>query len=137
LKNPHRLFKNAGGSVAVEFALFLPLLLILIFGVVELGSAWYSKQMLVNASREGARLGALLNPGDLTDSDVRTHVLTLLSSAGYPGSPTVTVSGVADSSGSVVSVQVESTHALPVLGALVPAALGTVNLSATTVMRHE
>ncbi len=121
----------------MEFALFLPLLLVLIFGVVELGSAWYSKQMLVNASREGARLGALFNAGDLTDSDVQNHVLVLLSDAGFPGSPTVTVSGVANSAGSPVSVQVESSYDLPVLGALVPAALSTVNLSATTVMRHE
>ena len=136
MKLPRKLLKNTTGSVAVEFALFLPLLLVLIFGVVELGSAWYSKQMLVNASREGARLGALLNSG-LTDSDVQNHVLVLLSDAGFPGSPTVTVSGVADSAGSPVSVQVESSYDLPVLGALVPAALSTVNLSATTVMRHE
>lgn len=137
MKLPRKLLKNTTGSVAVEFALFLPLLLVLIFGVVELGSAWYSKQMLVNASREGARLGALFNAGDLTDSDVQNHVLVLLSDAGFPGSPTVTVSGVANSAGSPVSVQVESSYDLPVLGALVPAALSTVNLSATTVMRHE
>jgi len=125
------------GSVAVEFALFLPVFLLLVFAVVELGSAWYAKQMLVNASRDGARMASLLNPGDITDTDVETHVQTLLTQAGFPGSFTVTSTGAEDTSGTLVSVQVDSTYQLPMLGALIPASLSEVNLSATTVMRHE
>ena len=63
------------------------------FAVVELGSAWYAKQMLVNASRDGARMASLLNPGDITDTDVETHVQTLLTQAGFPGTFTVTSTG--------------------------------------------
>ncbi|MBU4565521.1 MAG: TadE/TadG family type IV pilus assembly protein [Pseudomonadota bacterium] len=124
-------------SVAVEFALFLPVFLLLVFAVVELGSAWYAKQMLVNASRDGARMASLLNPGDITDTDVETHVQTLLTQAGFPGSFTVTSTGADYTSGALVSVQVDSTYQLPMLGALIPASLSEVNLSATTVMRHE
>ncbi len=123
--------------MAVEFALFLPVFLLLVFAVVELGSAWYAKQMLVNASRDGARMASLLNPGDITNTDVETHVQTLLTQAGFPGAFTVTSSGAEGSAGTLVSVQVDSTYQLPVLGALIPSSLSSVNLSATTVMRHE
>ncbi|MBU1275881.1 MAG: pilus assembly protein [Proteobacteria bacterium] len=135
-----RLFRrliSERGSVAVEFALFLPVFLLLVFAVVELGSAWYAKQMLVNASRDGARMASLLNPGDITNTDVETHVQTLLTQAGFPGSFTVTATGAESSAGTLVSVQVDSTYQLPMLGALIPSSLSAVNLSATTVMRHE
>ncbi|MEW5912102.1 MAG: TadE family protein [Thermodesulfobacteriota bacterium] len=125
------------GSVAVEFALFMPLLLILLFGVIELGAAWYSKQMLISASRDGARVASLLNPGGFSDQDVVTYVQGVLQQAGYPGAFTVTSTGAASGAGSLVTVQVDSEYQLPVLGALVPSALSTVNLRAITVMRHE
>ena len=129
--------RSERASVAVEFALFLPVFLLLVFSVVELGSAWYAKQMLVNASRDGARMASLLNPGDITDTDVETHVQTLLTQAGFPGTFTVTSTGAEYTSGTLVTVQVDSTYELPMLGSLIPASLSEVNLSATTVMRHE
>jgi Flp pilus assembly protein TadG len=43
------------GSAGVEFAMVLPLLLMLVFGTVEFGVLFYNRQMIVNASREGAR----------------------------------------------------------------------------------
>ena len=41
----------------VEFAIVLPLLLILICGVIEFGVMFYDKAVITNASREGARAG--------------------------------------------------------------------------------
>ena len=43
------------GQSLVEMALALPLLLILLVGVVDVGRAMYTKIALTNASREGAR----------------------------------------------------------------------------------
>ena len=60
MKNKLRkLTKGERGSVIVEFALFLPVLLVILFGIIELGSAWYFKQVMVNASRDGARFASL------------------------------------------------------------------------------
>jgi len=129
--------RSERGSVAVEFALFLPVFLLLIFAVVELGSAWYAKQMIVNASRDGARMASLLNPGDITDAEVESHVQTLLTQAGFPGSVSITSTGAEGDAGDLVSVQVDSTYQFPVLSALAPSSLSQVNLRATTVMRHE
>jgi len=47
--------KNQRGASAVEFAILLPLLALLIFGVVEFGILFHDQQVLTNASREGAR----------------------------------------------------------------------------------
>ena len=41
----------------VELALALPMMLLLIFGAVEFGTAMYDKAVITNASREGARFG--------------------------------------------------------------------------------
>lgn len=45
------------GASAIEFALVLPLLLLILFGIIEFSILLYDKAMLTNASREGARLG--------------------------------------------------------------------------------
>ncbi len=49
--------ENQRGVAAVEFAIVLPLLLILFAGITEFGIAYYNKQVITNASREGARAG--------------------------------------------------------------------------------
>lgn len=53
--------KKQRGAVAVEFAIVLPLLLLLFAGITEFGLAYYNKQVLTNASREGARAGIVNN----------------------------------------------------------------------------
>lgn len=43
------------GASAVEFALLLPLVLLLIGGMVDFGRAFFTEVTLTNAAREGAR----------------------------------------------------------------------------------
>ena len=52
--------KNERGAAAVEFALILPLLMLLIFGGIEFGLVMFNKQILTNASREAARAGIVV-----------------------------------------------------------------------------
>jgi len=56
------------GSVAVEFALLLPVLLLLIFGVIDFGRAINDQITLTQAAREGARLAALGYPTSAVQS---------------------------------------------------------------------
>jgi Flp pilus assembly protein TadG len=123
--------------VAVEFALVLPFFLILLFGVIELGQAWYQKQMLISATREGARLGSMLNDTSNTSALVSAEVTNFLNQSGFPGAAQVTVTGADGNAGTSVTVTVTSNYTLPVLHNLVPSSLATVVLRATTVMRHE
>jgi Flp pilus assembly protein TadG len=46
-----------GGAAAVELAAILPLLVVLVFGMIEFGIMFYNKAVITNASREGARAG--------------------------------------------------------------------------------
>jgi Flp pilus assembly protein TadG len=47
------------GATAVEFALLLPVLLLLVFGLIDFGRALNAQITLTQAAREGARLAAL------------------------------------------------------------------------------
>jgi Flp pilus assembly protein TadG len=52
------------GAAAVEFALILPILLLLVLGLVEFGRAYNVQISLSNAAREGARYMAIHNRAD-------------------------------------------------------------------------
>jgi Flp pilus assembly protein TadG len=47
------------GAVAVEFALILPILIVLVFGIIDFGRAFNAQVTLSQAAREGARVAAL------------------------------------------------------------------------------
>jgi Flp pilus assembly protein TadG len=47
------------GAAAVEFALCLPILLLLVFGIIDFGRALNAQITLTQAAREGVRLAAL------------------------------------------------------------------------------
>lgn len=51
--------KNLKGQAVVEFALVLPILLLLLLGVVEFGRFYNAWLMVTHASREGARMASL------------------------------------------------------------------------------
>jgi Flp pilus assembly protein TadG len=53
-----RLRSQNGGAAAVEMALVAPLLLIIMFGSVELGNYFMNEHSLVKAVRDGARFAA-------------------------------------------------------------------------------
>ncbi len=135
-----RLVKSEHGSAAVEFAMVLPVVLLLLFGVIELGSAWYARQMLAHASREGARLGSLHAEEGITPEEIDAQVKAFLNDSGFPGSGVqVQMSGAGASftTGTEVTVQVTADWSLPVLSRLLPAGMDTITLGATTIMRHE
>ena len=50
--------RGEGGNVILELALALPVLLLVLAGIVDLGFLFWEKQVLVTASREGARAAA-------------------------------------------------------------------------------
>jgi hypothetical protein len=50
--------KRAAGLAAVEFALLLPVLLVLLIGLIDIARALQANMILINLSREGANLAA-------------------------------------------------------------------------------
>ena len=59
--------RDQEGAAAVEFALLLPLLVLLLFGMIEFGLAFNSRIQATNAAREAARRAVvgIDNWGDL------------------------------------------------------------------------
>jgi hypothetical protein len=55
------------GVAAVEFAILLPLLLLIVFGITEFGRALYAYNTLVKATRDAARYYAIQQPGNPPD----------------------------------------------------------------------
>jgi len=49
--------RNNRGVAAVELAICLPVLILLVCGSIEFGLLFYNQQVITNASREGARAG--------------------------------------------------------------------------------
>jgi Flp pilus assembly protein TadG len=59
------------GAAAVEFALLLPILLLVLFGIIDFGRALNMQIELTNAAREGVRglaLGTTANPTTATQT---------------------------------------------------------------------
>ena len=54
-----RLRRDDRGVTAVEFAIILPLLLMLVFGIVEFGRAYQARLTVTHAAREGVRVLAV------------------------------------------------------------------------------
>jgi Flp pilus assembly protein TadG len=85
------------GSVLVEFALILPVFLVLLFGMISFSVALYNKTVLTMATREGARAGAKYvsnRTNNITKSSASTAVTNAcqnnLISFGEAMTPTIT-----------------------------------------------
>ena len=62
------------GAVAVEFAIILPILILLLFGIIEFSLFVFNQQVITNASREGARAGIVARPVRMSNTDIETVV---------------------------------------------------------------
>lgn len=57
---PRKFIRNEEGAAVVEFALVMPILALIIFGIIDFGRAFYTVNNIISAVREGARYGAVL-----------------------------------------------------------------------------
>ncbi|MBI4787294.1 MAG: pilus assembly protein [Chloroflexi bacterium] len=122
------------GQSLLEFALVLPVLVLVVFGMFDLGSAVITQNMMANAAREGARTGIILAN---TDANIRAQVRAT--------APTLTLTdaqiGIAPSPvrtfNSPISVTVTFTYTpmTPIVGQIV--GNGGLQLSANSVMVVE
>ena len=125
------IFRNSKGNAVIEFALVLPLLLLVVFGITEFGRAIMTTNILNTASREGARLAAVSAFSDTLS--VQSRVIEVLDAAKVDVKAIVIEFSAVNKS---VKVTVTSDFAVLSAGVLDPF-MGTVELSGTTVMRYE
>ena len=107
------------GAVAVEFALILPLLVMLVFGIVDFGRAYNAQITLTQAAREGARMAALETALGYNDATVAAKTATAATGLGLT-SAAVTVSscptGSTQTTEAVVTVKYTLTFSTPMVG---------------------
>ena len=146
---------NQNGAALVEFAIVLPLLLILIFGIIEFGVMFYDKAIITNASREAARVGIVYSSSVVLPSFTKAQRDALINSTaisysaahlitfGGSSTPTITITGDCTdntgrtNAGTTLTTRVEYTYTYLVLPNFISSLIGPVNLSAETVMRCE
>jgi Flp pilus assembly protein TadG len=125
---------NEKGQNLVEFALVVPMLLLLVFGIAEFGRAWMTQNILTGAAREAVRLLAVPAPaGGPTVANARA--LAVLDSAGITADNVVV-----DDPGAVfgpVSVTITYNFPVVVVGFIPGLDNSTFPLSSTTTMRRE
>jgi len=148
--------KNNRGTAVVEFAIILPLLTIIVFGIIEFSFILYDKAIITNASREGARVGILFRvdtSGDYIPPDdttvqtlieqritdyLRNYLVNLGSASVVPslsnGGVTTSLSGT--SPGGTLTVNVFYNYRFLVLN-LFGTSTAAIPLSSTTIMRLE
>jgi Flp pilus assembly protein TadG len=83
-----RLAKLRRGAAVVEFAIVAPVFFMMVIGFIEFGRALMVQQVLVNASRVGARMASTTGA---TTTAVQSAVSSYATSVAVPG-VTVTVS---------------------------------------------
>ena len=142
--------KVQGGATAVEFALVLPLLLLLVFAILEFGLVLYNKAVITNASREAARYGVVMRTPKHTSDEIEQKALDYCSNFLVSLSPsdttdptvsnpsvTVPIPGAGGSFGQPLTVTVNYTFSGLGLGTLLSPLTGPITLTATTVMTNE
>ena len=130
------ILKDKRGQNLVEFALVVPLLLLLVIGIAELGRAWMAKNILTGAAREGVRVLAVPDPpGGVSAATTRAN--QILTSAGIT-TATLSMTGVPGPP-AFGDVTVTVNYDFPVVIAGFIPGLGNVTfpLSSTTTMRRE
>ncbi len=138
--------RRDGGQSLVEFVLVLPILLVIIFGIIEFANAWRTSQIITNTAREVARQSILpsstyalaqdtavarLNGSGL-DASKATITLNLCSlpsnCAGKPDVVTIGYPYQFQFFGPVMNLM---------CGSACSSKFGTINLSSTATMRNE
>jgi len=135
------------GSAMVETAICIPLLLVLMVGIFEVGRAYETWQVLTNAAREGARVAVMpsgsaadttalvrqyMSNGQLTKSATASVVINEGASIDVNGTPV---------SASMVTVDYpfEFIMLQPIVRLVAPGATvgGPITMHATAIMRNE
>jgi Flp pilus assembly protein TadG len=140
--------RSESGAELIEFALALPLLLLVVLGIIDFGFLFQKYEVITNAAREGARIAVLPN---YTTANAKTRVGTYLTAAGLTDpafnlATDVTVTGptpVSVGGGKCVfafTVQVNYPHAFSFVGGIATyfgGSLSSTSLTATSTMRGE
>ena len=122
--------KNESGQAMVEFAIVLPVLMLVVLGIIQFGILFNHYLTLTDAVRAGARQAAvsrtLPNPAAAAEARVRSAASGSLSDANDPAALVVTVTPYDPNSGQAkfaqggdVTVKAQYQYSISLLGVVV------------------
>ena len=131
------------GAELIEFALVFPLLLLVVFGIMDFGLLFQRYETVTNAAREGARVAVL--PG-YNQPDVEARVTQYLVAAGLKSTPTLaytppTALNIGGACVTITGITVTYPHQYLFIGKIISLLGGSAftrnTLTATARMRFE
>lgn len=150
------------GTAVVEFSIVIPLLLTLLFGIIEFSLLVYNKHIITNASREGARAGIVYRMGGtrLNETAIEDVIANWLTNDGADflvtfGSATLTSDGIdvcsqeegtttwtcpnntSSKFGDRLRVTISYDYDFLIIPRLVTDLAGGITISAETIMNYE
>lgn len=151
------------GQALAEMAILLPVLLLLIFGIIEISNAWRSFQVVTNSAREGARVMILPTADrdaviERISRSMQSGGLPLANEAGEPGDQIIfecldpsngaPITGGCfgvNRGGAEARIQIRYPYTFALLGPIAqyacagscPGGFGTITLASTSNMRIE
>jgi Flp pilus assembly protein TadG len=136
--------RTRSGQALVEFVITLPILLLLIFGMMDFARAWSAHHAIADATREGTRLVVVQDYGEL---EARSRIQDRLREAGLDAASAdififrngQSWDGSTRTRGDTMTVKVDYPYDFWLLGPLIGWTTGErlVNLVSTTTMRGE
>ena len=116
------------GAAAVEFALVLPLLIVLLLGIIDFGLYYYNDLQLTHAARDAARY---LSVNNLAGADAAISGATLVSTS-------IDARGMSPAtSGQPATVTLHATYSFLTPLPLIVGIGRTLGINASVVMRRE
>ena len=141
-----RRLMGESGSQLLEFAMVLPILLMIIAAIAEFGVMFRTNSVVANAAREGARIAAIPGNDQNNYETARARIAETLAEGGLAGGRVITITPenvtiAAATNGAGVRVTVAYTHTTLFMGPIVAIMNGTfaqaILIQSTAVMRTE
>jgi Flp pilus assembly protein TadG len=126
---------DSKGQALLEFALILPILLLLVLGIIEFGRAWNLAQLMSDTAREGTRRAVIADP-TITEQSVKDFMAGKLESGGVPVSA-ITITFSETGTNWHTGANQVGTITIPYSFMFFSRAFGPINLVSSFTMRME
>ena len=131
--------RDERGQAMVEFAIVVPLVLLMMVAIFEFGRAWNVYHAETDAARLGARSAAVADPATTQDSVYAIINRALARDAIDTSSATITLTGWRAGTGTPVTVALQVPYKFVILRPLMmwTTSQASITLRSTFVMRNE
>lgn len=131
-----KFIRSQRAAAMVEFAIVLPVLLLLVFGIIDFGRALYTLNNLTSAVREGARLGSVQSTPNT--AAIQQRVSDYLTPFGWSSVPSATVTEVPSATNpEYITVEIRNFPFEPITPIAGMIGLGSIPISASASFRWE